>query len=419
MAPGGRGGERRRLSTQPQGMVPRLTGFLQMYRGLPNKGVPSIRDQKGCEMGNAPSKREDTPKRTFELGTSSLIVLVTAIAAASAIVGGYTGAQATVTVRKVQAERDVTEHANSERDRVLKDIRKTGQDEQEVIVKLKSELEKNIAVYEAQCGRSRDDYTSAVAKASDGFTRQVDSEKHKFIQEAWREGGVVIAEIKKSGEAYRLQVEESQVPVGGILPFYHPSLTEYEGDQGQYAEGQVEKIHEYLPRNWVLCDGRVLDNTHPRGLTLNDVDENLWGKRVPDFRGRVARGATAAERVGSESGSNQIIAHPTQGAGEHNHTVNKHTHPLSGRTGKVTNEGDDPGMDEYKVRDDHQGFTNRHHFDVGADHKNNEGHHYHYLEGSTGDSEPGTSAAAAHTHQVAAIPHVPSYTAVYFVIRIK
>ena len=83
--------------------------------------------------------------------------------------------------------------------------------------------------------------------------------------------------------------------VGMIVPFYHPSL----------AQPSPPNIYDFIPPNWVLCDGKTLDDTHPSGLAASEVDPAFWGKQLPDLRDRFPRGVPAGseDQLGNTGGS--------------------------------------------------------------------------------------------------------------------
>lgn len=187
-------------------------------------------------------------------------------------------------------------------------------------------------------------------------------------------------------------------PIGTILPFYgHPNAL--------------------MNTGWVLCDGTMVSEAN--SFKQTEVHPFFWEKRLPDLGGRVLRGVSGAETVGNRAGSDQLSTAQTNEAGQHAHNGNSHTHALRERTGRVSNGGPDPGMGEYKIRDDHRGWTNAHHFDVGGDGGNNEGNHYHDLGGSTSATSSSMAQRGSHVHSISAVSIVPSYVAVRFIIRIK
>src|ERR1700733_9907524 len=91
-----------------------------------------------------------------------------------------------------------------------------------------------------------------------------------------------------------LSIASSLVPVGTVVPYI----------------GDLTKI----PRGWTLCDGQVL------AANSADVAPEFWGKPVPDLRGRVFRGRTGDELVGSTGGSDKVASHTTKTAGAHQHS---------------------------------------------------------------------------------------------------
>lgn len=192
--------------------------------------------------------------------------------------------------------------------------------------------------------------------------------------------------------------EWEAIPIGGIVA--------YAGDaDALWGTG------------WVLCDGSVVDETHPAQLAPSRVSPQFWGRRVPDLIGRVPRGVLPGEAVGHQGGADVLAEHSTQLAGAHGHFA-QHAHKLRGLTGKIANSGGDPGKADYKIRDDHDGWNGKHHIDVGGASTNNEGHHYHTLVGSTENTSVASSHDGRHEHLVTTRPHVPSYTGVQFIIRI-
>ncbi|NOT01052.1 MAG: hypothetical protein HOP29_10530 [Phycisphaerales bacterium] len=200
--------------------------------------------------------------------------------------------------------------------------------------------------------------------------------------------------------------------VGMIIPFYHPALA---------ADVNADP-YDFLPRNWVLCDGRMIDESHPRGLHQDEVDSAFWKNTVPDLRTRVARGADAAESIGAVAGAdafnieahdhgmahNHGMAHTHNMAHDHDmthahsmahvhtmahtHTLNNHTHALPTNTGSVATSGTDPGGHLYLVRDgDAAGWNSGDHLSVADGSSAEEGQHRHSLGGSTfGPSVSGT-----------------------------
>ncbi|MCH8150053.1 MAG: hypothetical protein IH987_19080 [Planctomycetes bacterium] len=210
--------------------------------------------------------------------------------------------------------------------------------------------------------------------------------------------GSAYDERADGGRMHQAQHPPSLLPVGSIIAF----AGDLEGLKGT---------------GWVLCDGHIIDESHPFGLQREYVSGHFWGKKVPDLTGRVPRGASPNETIGLHGGSDMLPELVTQAGAGHNHAF-VHAHPLKGNTGWISNDGTDPQLREYKVRDDNSGFTNRHHLHVGGKDNNNEGHHYHELRGQTGEFGADSSEDGEHEHLVSGAPYVPSYTALHFIVRV-
>lgn len=192
--------------------------------------------------------------------------------------------------------------------------------------------------------------------------------------------------------------------VGMIVPFYHPAL----------AANPDAPVYDLIPRNWVLCDGAVLNASHPRQYSQDEVNPAFWDQPVPDLRARMARGTDTAEAVGAVAGADSfnLPAHdhqmPHTHAMAHNHNMAHvhdmnhthsmvhthtmphthtypHTHTLPTNTGSVANSGTDPGGHLYLVRDDNSGWNTGDHLSVAGGSSTGEGQHRHSLGGITGD----------------------------------
>ena len=198
--------------------------------------------------------------------------------------------------------------------------------------------------------------------------------------------------------------------VGMIIPFFHPAMT---GDPNA-------DVNDFIPRNWVLCDGRTIDASHPRGYTQDEVDPAFWNQAVPDLRAHVARGAQVGQAVGTSGGSDDFELPNHQHAMDHTHDMAHdhtmdHTHDIShthdmahvhtmahthsiahlhgvtGTTGSVALGGTDPGAHLYNVRDQNEGWTTAFHLDTNTGASTTEGQHRHTLGVTTGVATPAGS----------------------------
>jgi hypothetical protein len=177
-------------------------------------------------------------------------------------------------------------------------------------------------------------------------------------------------------------LERIELPVGGILPCY---LT-----------GDDEAIYQVLPREWVLCDGKRLDEAHPRRFQESDVAPHLWKAATPDLAGRFPRGVSGDQKVGSVGGDDLLP---------------DHSHDMPAHTGRVSERKDDPTLEPdgkahgMWLRDNGE-FAVRQ-FKLDRDFSNNSnGNHSHFL--------PATKSVSGTRPSI-----VPRYTAVRFVMRIK
>lgn len=96
--------------------------------------------------------------------------------------------------------------------------------------------------------------------------------------------------------------------VGMIVPFFHPALVQV----------SPPNLYDLIPDNWVVCDGRTLNEAHPSGLAIGEVDPIFWGTVLPDLRDRFPRGVpnnqpTQLGAVGGSYSSNSGNAFAASG----------------------------------------------------------------------------------------------------------
>ena len=101
------------------------------------------------------------------------------------------------------------------------------------------------------------------------------------------------------------------VPIGGIIPIA-TNISE-------------TRLYEILPKNWVLCDGELINQEHPRQFQQNEVSASLWNTRAPDLQDRFIMGWSTNYRPLETGGAN----------------ANSHTH--SGKTENADSVGDSQG----------------------------------------------------------------------------
>ena len=191
-----------------------------------------------------------------------------------------------------------------------------------------------------------------------------------------------------------------------------------------YGEIRLGMITAYcgkdLPEGFVWADG-----TTPWPSEAW-VPEHLRGQPVPNFNGRVARGATSAGSVGTSGGSDLVPSHSTKSDGQHIHRVPDHAHGLGGiLSGPISARGGPINGARYLIKDDGAGWRlnaggGAHHIEVGGG-DNDEGQHRHELEGGTiGAGVLSTvNGDGVHAHLIDAVAYVPNHVAVRYIIRIK
>ena len=185
--------------------------------------------------------------------------------------------------------------------------------------------------------------------------------------------------------------------VGMIVPFFHPDL----------AANPDLNPYDFFPENWVLCDGKVVDGSHPQLFTVDDVSPAFWAKAVPDLTARFPRGVANGQTLGTTGGADAFTA-PS-----HRHSGPSHRHGLPLRTGSIANGGGSTGVHPYLVIDDNQGWTRTHLVNGGG--SPTEGQHRHDLGGVTAFNGTGQTGFGG----VHVAPTVPRYVAVQYIIRIK
>lgn len=160
---------------------------------------------------------------------------------------------------------------------------------------------------------------------------------------------------------------------------------------------------EDLPEGYVWADGM---STWPLEAW---VPKHLQGNTVPNLNGRVVRGATSAEPVGTPGGSDSMPQHSTASGGEHEHKLPDLRGAIT-VTPLVTNPGNYSSIDMFG------GSTTRARFHSEYPEDQSKipgmGQHRHNLGGTT--ASPG-----AHAHAVPPVGFVPSYVAVRYIIRIR
>jgi Phage Tail Collar Domain len=153
---------------------------------------------------------------------------------------------------------------------------------------------------------------------------------------------------------------------------------------------------------WMLCNGRAFD-----AKTCPELAAVLPGRALPNYVGRLARGAVAGEAVGAAGGAD-VVSFATVAAGGH-------VHSLPALTGTISNGGPNPGGKRYHVHDNNKGWRPDNWLSTegkGNNRPEPEGQHYHDLGGNTGSE-------GAHAHQVNNLSIVPSYLAVHYIIKFR
>lgn len=185
-------------------------------------------------------------------------------------------------------------------------------------------------------------------------------------------------------ELIREEVNDA-IPVGSIIAFHLPLYQ--------------------LPDNWVLCDGRK----------INDAASIYFGKRVPNLVGYFIRGKTNSEDIDQKGGQDDISAH-SHVIPSHRHEVGDHTHSFSANTNPTTppywsfDSGTGVGAS--------QGLSLR--YILGSNNKQDL-MHWHSVSGTTGNASSGytQSSGEGSTGLAGGHSNIPEYKALNFVIKIK
>jgi len=180
--------------------------------------------------------------------------------------------------------------------------------------------------------------------------------------------------------------------VGMIVPFFHPRLLNLLGRIS--FDDFLMRVYQFVPRNWIICDGQRLDGSHPRGLAQREVDPAFWGLLLPNLTERVPRGIGLSDTELARPGGTDRL------------TLAAHQHAVQGLSGSVANSGGDPGRHAYLARDDHRGWGGFHLRNDG-DPNGSEGQHRHDIDFTSGGA--GQIDASI----------IPSYLPLVFLIRIK
>jgi len=198
------------------------------------------------------------------------------------------------------------------------------------------------------------------------------------------------------------------------------NVTHANGNKSEYDINQIVPIGLIsfyygnpfnLPDNWRICDGS----------TINDAESLFNGVRLPDLRKRFVRGEEDTTRDIIENlltgGSDTIPGHShtinIQPAGSHNHTGStgsggvNHTHVVSGTTGETSGSSPTYLGENFDASDKWHTHT----FTITSEGASKYMHTHPILT----DGE--------HTHEATigstSIPHLPSYVALHYIIRIK
>jgi|GEM_PF-3206608 len=173
---------------------------------------------------------------------------------------------------------------------------------------------------------------------------------------------------------------------GLISPFSHPSI-----------KNGVD-VYTLIPRGWVVCDGKRIDESHPRKFREDEVAPEFWKTESPDLRHKFIRGVGAEGTIDIEDGKDAISV--------------KHTHGVGGRTGGAR--ADVGAKGRGGAWDDNTGGGGRL---VAASNNNQEGNHVHdsYNLGTNSISYPGALPKADQL----LLPTVPKHRTVIFLMRIK
>lgn len=98
----------------------------------------------------------------------------------------------------------------------------------------------------------------------------------------------IVERAEKVSTDYQQLLE--QFPVGSIIPVG--------------LKTNETRLYEILPRNWVLCDGKKINENHPRQFKSEEVSTQFWNTTVPNLNDRFLRGTTNLDTVGEEVGTN-------------------------------------------------------------------------------------------------------------------
>lgn len=165
-----------------------------------------------------------------------------------------------------------------------------------------------------------------------------------------------------------------------------------------------------VPEGWLLCDGSVLDpKAKPEFAELARVIDTVFDPerkvvKLPDLQGRLPRGKSGPEAIGTRGGADQSAVQ-TAAAG-------KHAHGLPGVTGGISNADKPPlGGDRYFVHDNNKKWANTNWLSTESGGPQPEGQHRHDFGGNTGETPD-------HQHTVT-VPIIPSYVAVTYIIKYR
>ncbi len=205
-------------------------------------------------------------------------------------------------------------------------------------------------------------------------------------------------------------LQTQQPPIGSIIPFF-----------GEPAD---------VPSGWTLCDGKVLDEKS--GFKASDVATRLWKKTVPNTNGRMLRGVSDGETVGTTGGTDIISGLETEKDGKHTHSFTDPTRGLTGFTGGIalsaagwSNPGKFLLVDMFgAAHTDGKQFLQTDNDNNRNEQDRGKGQHRHTLDGngkaqSAGQITTIDSEDVKHSHAIKAKGFVPSYTAVHYIMRIR
>lgn len=79
------------------------------------------------------------------------------------------------------------------------------------------------------------------------------------------------------------------MPLGTILPI-------------ALKHDNSSSVYDYIPANWVLCDGQEINERHPHKLSRENVHDLFWNTKAPKLAGAFLRGTTDPNLVSSMGG---------------------------------------------------------------------------------------------------------------------